>query len=339
MENIFEKYTDFFIKNEYFDKYVLLCSQNDLGITQRHHIIPVSYFKEIKQDIDNSPSNIVNLSPASHIIAHYYLYNCTSDKYIYSKNSSACMVFLNSNINIYNSIIDNFEDQIAEVDYNSIYEAAIKHISESKKNKTYIHDPASSKTILVNNDELEMYFNTGYLYGRPKNKICVTNGIITKHILKDELEEYIKLGWKQGHNHITSQKLSEYITMNKDNHETRIPRYKVDEYVSDGWAIGRSKSALYNMAVNRRPTKYKGTKGVYKGTCTNYVWITDGIMNEKRLLPDEAVKFIHENEGWRYGQLSRRWLTNGSVTVHVVESEVQEYLSKGYIFGMKKRKS
>lgn len=77
--------TGYFINNEYLDKYVNLILQNLTTkyvktITQRHHILQRKYYRLEQLSVDNSVSNIVNLTYADHCLAHYYLYNCTQNK-------------------------------------------------------------------------------------------------------------------------------------------------------------------------------------------------------------------------------------------------------------------
>ena len=81
--------THWFIDNEFLDKYVELINANRQTKkikfkTQAHHIIPRAYFKLYKQPLDNSHDNIVNLSYKDHILAHYYLTNCTTDNLYYA---------------------------------------------------------------------------------------------------------------------------------------------------------------------------------------------------------------------------------------------------------------
>ena len=77
-----------FIQNEYFNKYVELITNNlktkrEKFKTQKHHIIPRCYFKHesIKDKaIIEDKTNLVNLSYANHILAHYYLSLCSAKK-------------------------------------------------------------------------------------------------------------------------------------------------------------------------------------------------------------------------------------------------------------------
>lgn len=74
--------TTYFINNKYLNLYLQLINNNINTKhikfeTACHHIIPVSYFKLVNKDVDNSNFNKVNLYHKDHILAHYYLSKCT----------------------------------------------------------------------------------------------------------------------------------------------------------------------------------------------------------------------------------------------------------------------
>lgn len=84
---------NYFINNEYLDKYVELINENCntcyiKNVTNNHHIIPKSYYKRLEIPIDNSSNNIVTLLFKDHVLAHYYLYLCSSNKH--DKYSNFC---------------------------------------------------------------------------------------------------------------------------------------------------------------------------------------------------------------------------------------------------------
>lgn len=77
--------TNYFIDNDYLDKYCELIVNNlktekIINETERHHILPKSYFKIIESKIDNSSSNTINLKFQYHILAHYFLVLSTMGK-------------------------------------------------------------------------------------------------------------------------------------------------------------------------------------------------------------------------------------------------------------------
>lgn len=74
------------IENENLEKYIKIVTHPDTeGYVERHHILPVSYFRLKNIPIDNSSTNIVTLSAYNHLLAHYYLYGCISNPMLRSR--------------------------------------------------------------------------------------------------------------------------------------------------------------------------------------------------------------------------------------------------------------
>ena len=74
--------TNYFIDNEFLDKYIELILNNKLAKrikyrVSKHHIIPVSYYNLCKLPTNNDISNCVLLYNEDHVLAHYYLTKCT----------------------------------------------------------------------------------------------------------------------------------------------------------------------------------------------------------------------------------------------------------------------
>lgn len=122
--------TGFFIDCEVLDKYCELITSNahtkkEKFKTQRHHILPKTYFSEVNKEIDNTSENIVNLYFANHVLAHYYLTLCVKEsrlkykllcafRYIYGKNRAQ---------------IDNIEDLNVNMNLQKIYEETKHNMS------------------------------------------------------------------------------------------------------------------------------------------------------------------------------------------------------------------
>jgi hypothetical protein len=71
------------IDNSFLDDYVVLIVNNantakEKFVTNVHHIIPRCYFKLRNEPVDNTKDNLVNLTYADHIKAHYLLCKCTT---------------------------------------------------------------------------------------------------------------------------------------------------------------------------------------------------------------------------------------------------------------------
>ena len=91
--------TNMFIDNKYLELYINLIVDNSdtprlYGKTQRHHILQRKWYNKNKLKIDNSKSNLVNLYYKDHILAHYYLYNCTTS-WLKKANSKTLVNMLN----------------------------------------------------------------------------------------------------------------------------------------------------------------------------------------------------------------------------------------------------
>lgn len=75
--------TGYFEDNTYFHKYLNLICDNqqtlyDADIMQEHHILPRSYYEITGLRIDNSTDNLVSLLYKDHVLAHYFLAQCTT---------------------------------------------------------------------------------------------------------------------------------------------------------------------------------------------------------------------------------------------------------------------
>ena len=126
MRNVLEtlRSLDYFVDNEFLQKYALLVEQNTRTRqintkTHKHHIIPKSWYKLCSQEIDNTRSNLVNLPYRTHILAHYYLCLCTEDPFKYANElAMVCLLSspgknivdkaLISNLPMYNNIYEDY---------------------------------------------------------------------------------------------------------------------------------------------------------------------------------------------------------------------------------------
>lgn len=122
------------VDNDYLDKYVNLISNRKIQeklelnhFTQSHHIIPVMYYKHENISIDNTTSNRVVLKPSEHIIAHWYLSNCSLPDYFKYGN----LIAVNFLENVLHVSIEEFIQSEEEQDlYNSRMAELSAHKSE-----------------------------------------------------------------------------------------------------------------------------------------------------------------------------------------------------------------
>ena len=142
--------TELFETNNYFDQYIkLICDNSNTlqqkGYTQCHHIIPVSYYKLKKLDIDNSLSNKVNLKFADHLKAHALLCLCVKDHSTFRYRMYAALnkIIGSRGLNNKEQVIDIF---LESEEYQKAYE-----ISRAEA-KTF--NPMKNETIKLEHDKL-----------------------------------------------------------------------------------------------------------------------------------------------------------------------------------------
>lgn len=125
--------TDMFEYNDFFNSYYNLiidnldteCIKNK---TEKHHIIPRYYFKANNIEIDNSNTNLVNLSYKDHLLAHYYLTLCSKGGY---KNSNFVAVLNMVGKNVFSMSLEDLYELLPE--YERLKEQYAIEVSRTRK--------------------------------------------------------------------------------------------------------------------------------------------------------------------------------------------------------------
>ena len=124
MINVYETLSSlsYFIDNEYLQKYCRLVETHTRTrvvprLTNKHHIIPKSWFKLNDKEVNNELNNLVNLPYREHVLAHYYLCLCTEDPFRYCNQLALMCLLTRKKINS----IDKQLIQMLPL-YNNIYE-------------------------------------------------------------------------------------------------------------------------------------------------------------------------------------------------------------------------
>lgn len=171
------------IDNEYLDKYCELIENNrntkkEKFKTQKHHIIPKYYYKENKLELDNSKDNLVNLYYKNHILAHYYLCLCSkTTKHVYHNFITIRYVYNNRWLDAKGFDLNSLDK------YQELYEQSKKYQSELELGKHT--KPATDKRKQKIGDANR---NRKYIY----------KDDTLKFVKQDELDEYLKQGWRLG---------------------------------------------------------------------------------------------------------------------------------------------
>ena len=123
----------YFLDNEYLQKYAQIVERNTRTPvrgkkTNKHHIIPKSWFKLNNLEINNQLNNLVNLPYQEHVLAHYYLCLCTEDPFKYA--NQLALMCLQSRKQL--SITDKALLQTLPL-YNNIYEDYTKKLKSNYK--------------------------------------------------------------------------------------------------------------------------------------------------------------------------------------------------------------
>ena len=325
MENIFDKYSDFFIRNEYFNKYVKLCELNNITKkekykTQTHHIIPRSYFKIRNINIDNSKENLIELKHEDHILAHFYLCYCVKDEFIYSNEYA--MFFMLRKFNIDFTHLDEEHVLSLSKEYSILYEDFCKRQSKmklgnipwNKGGNCYSDEQRERMRISqlgrkVSNETKQKMHNSSL--GKNKGGCYINNGVKSIHINLDELDKYLSEGWVKGSIQIHKKTFLNTITITDGIHEKRITPDMLEYYEDIGWKRGRSKLSKSKVKASM---SNKGKSSWNKG-----------------------IKWTEEQKKNFVSPFKSRtcWVTNGIETHRVFPEDVDTYCNKGFWRGMK----
>ena len=169
------------------------------------------------------------------------------------------------------------------------------------KGKKYMHNPITGETARVKPEEIQTKFNEGWLLGRGKviytkkrkytseslerirtmnkDRIGITNGSINKKVKEDELDKYLKDGWRLGcilsedlkikaskrlkeHPIGSSKAVSDsnkrragYKFITNGLIEKQVRPEQLDSYLSQGWKLGRKLKKASVQEIDEEITK------------------------------------------------------------------------------------
>lgn len=178
--------TKLFIDNDKLDKYVNLINVGDniADYTEKHHIIPKSYFRIIGQRIDNSRGNIIKLSYFNHILAHYYLSLCTIGR-LRQANIIAFTLLINTGVEILT------KSEVEAV--KQLKEAAILHEEAKKICRDKCSELGNMKKTAEHKKALK---EARDLHSTTKGKKSIYNPLSNKvkFVYSTEIDDYLKAG-------------------------------------------------------------------------------------------------------------------------------------------------
>lgn len=168
-------------------------------------------------------------------------------------------------------------------------------------------------------------YNSG-IYSNCASKMWVNNGIKSKRVVPDELQQYIIDGWLIGRHTFTRRPS---IDITKDGVTKRIDPQLKQQYLLDGWATGKSPRSTVcvtngtkNIYVEPDNVPVGYTLGSCQKTCEGRTWVTNGKTDVYLKLGQSAPV------GWQYGRantkLRKPKLTNAG-RIRVNNGVIQRY--------------
>lgn len=297
--------------NEYLNKYIELINKNlesqKVAGSQHHHIIPRFYFRDNKLEIDNSNDNIVNLSFADHVLAHYYLALCCKGSYKYK----AELAFMRTSNYMTFPTLDVLMNDLDK--YNELYESTVKHMSEYRMG----HETSAltrQKISIANKGKRRTL--------EERKRIADATRAATTQEMREKNSAYHK----------------GTIWVNDGEHSKQIRPENLQEMIDTGWSRGRlgfSKEALNNIRL--------GNIRIGKRVKGKIRYVNNGI-SQKVISINDVETFLKENIDWSLGQLPKpqylgaRFMTNGIINRRIKKNDFDFYLKHGWIFGRTNKK-
>lgn len=333
--------------NEYVDKYVELIEKNidnksQKFLTHRHHIIPKYYFKYNNLDCDNTKDNIVNLKYSDHILAHFYLFKCSTELYYKFCNSEAILRLIGT---IPENEIDIIKKSI-DLDYveyqrRLLFSEQLKghFTSEQVKHKISQSNKltkAHNKYKYIHKDDIETcvpeyllndYLSDGWELGFKRKMTAWNKGAKTKEETR-LLQSKAKLG---------------KVHIYKDNNDKLVDESLLDNYLSNGWELGRCQSTA--DAISKGSLGKAGTFKDKHHTADAKEAIGKANSGGKYINKNGEVKHVkledldaYLNDGWKIGNCNNtkgsfKWMTNGMTALQVKTKDIDKFLKEGYSFG------
>lgn len=293
----------FAVDNTYLNDYARLIVQNNAteakkGSTQLHHIIPRSYFKHKKIEIDHSCDNTVNLSFSDHILAHYLLMNCAYCEHYRNCNAYAIQ-FLTGSVT---SDVDMSDSALAV--YQQAYQESMKIISANN---------------VMNNKEI-----------KEKHDAIMRSDVVRQKISQSMKDYVSKFGSKNQSAHLKSGTRG-LIYVNKDGDYTAIQVDKLSTYEAQGWVRGgkpltsEHRQALIKSHIGKKYSEASRAK-------MSQSHMGKSPANKGVPCSEDVKRRLSESIS------GRKWVTDDVVQKQIKPEQLELYLSMGFHLGRLKKK-
>ena len=273
--------TTCFVENEYLYKYVGLIESNSEQSqrcfkTTAHHIIPKYCFKVLDKDVDNTSLNLVNLLYKDHILAHFFLAQCSSTAVYKWYNYTAMNHIAGNkfhNVTITEALLtEEYLEELQCLKEISLLQATEhfrkygvhEHSEETRKKMSkiltgHIYITKNGQDKMIDPALLSRYETEGWVKGRAYIMSVEARQKLSKskmgHDVSDETKQKIKQARKEqtermgepalGHKLSESSKqqmrdkISQQICVNNGEVEHHVYPEEYDNYVKRGYKKGR----------------------------------------------------------------------------------------------------
>lgn len=259
----------------------------------------------------------------------------------------------------------NYEAELVTMDlvndpkcYNSILGGELYNPSLGKIWVTrYDKISNSYSELLIFPDKLDEYLKNGWTRGLKLNvdRSGVKNSAYGKHWIKktidgelkaklvspDELDSFLKSGWVIGGINTMSDSIRRSINkdrvwINKDQVYKMVLSSELNNYIDDGWRLGGKRSDNKRAWISRFQDSVLEVKRIDEKDIQSY--LEDGWVKGRKGFPKlpKIRKSMKGDKNPAYGKVHIHRLIGGEVIHKLVEkNELQNYLSSGWMIGIK----
>lgn len=205
---------------------------------------------------------------------------------------------------------------------NNFSEAALDTISERMKGRIYIHKGELNKRVYSH--QLAEHLSQGWELGMyaehldPHSPKCEEFRNRMHEIMKGE-------GNPMFGKHLSEEHRAKISASNKGKKHTEEAKKKISEAKKGYQHTDEAKEKMSNAMKGRSP----GNKG--------FIWITNGSDN-KQISESELVDYPGYRKGITREKIERTYVNDGHVNHKIPVSELDEWLSNGYVKGMLKNR-
>ena len=301
--------TTCFIENEYLDKYVALIESNSeqpqiCFKTTAHHIIPKYCFKIINKEVDNTSLNLVDILYKDHILAHFFLAQCSSTD-VYKWYNYTAMNHISGN---------KFHDTtITEALLTTEYLEELQKLKEVSLLQTVKHfRKYANYTVSEAERKRRSEQLTGYIY--------ITKNGQDKMIDPVLLNRYEAEGWVKGRAYVMPVEARQKLSTSKMGHD-------VSEETKQKIKQARKEQAkrFGEPALGHKLSEE--SKQQMRDKLSQQICVNNG-ESEKHIYPNEYDEYV--NKGYKKGRLPRAWVMKDGASTSIYAKDLDVYLSNGW---------